>query len=213
MRKRLLAELVQPRKKSIVVIAGANGSGKSTLVEGLELKYRFAHIDPDKMARSVAKRTAAARAGRKSILLRKALFREGATFGIETTLSGKTLNKFFRESKAAGYRIVIVYTWLDNPQLCIERIGVRVAAGGHHVEDADVTRRFYRSNLNFWNVSRLIADQWFLFYNGHKEAKLVAVGTRDRYDVRSNDLFERYGGLIDDCEHQINSKRAHRDLL
>lgn len=44
---RLLAELSQPRKKSIVVIAGANGSGKSTLVEGLELKYEFAHIDPD----------------------------------------------------------------------------------------------------------------------------------------------------------------------
>ncbi len=50
MEKRLLAELFQPVEKSLVVIAGANGSGKSTLVEGLELKFDFAHLDPDKVA-------------------------------------------------------------------------------------------------------------------------------------------------------------------
>ena len=207
MEKRLLAELFQPRKKSIVVIAGANGSGKSTLVEGLELKYEFAHIDPDKIAKAVGGRGAAALAGRRSIVRRNTLFKNDATFGIETTLSGKTLANFFRESKAANYRIIIVYTWLDNPQLCIERIGVRVAGGGHHVPNEDVIRRFYRSNFNFWNVYRLIADEWFLFYNGHKEAKLVALGTTDAYDVHNNQLFERYRGLIDDCEKQLDRKR------
>ncbi len=49
MEKRLLAELFQPVEKSLIVIAGANGSGKSTLVEGLELKFDFAHLDPDKV--------------------------------------------------------------------------------------------------------------------------------------------------------------------
>ncbi len=66
MKKPLLAELFQPDEKSIIVIAGANGSGKSTLSQGLELKYKFAHLDPDKVAKSVDGR-AAFSAGRESI--------------------------------------------------------------------------------------------------------------------------------------------------
>lgn len=208
MEKRLLAELFRPEKKSVVVIGGANGSGKSTLVQGLELKYAFAHLDPDKIAAAVDSSATAVSAGRRIIRLRNKLFAEDSTFGIETTLSGRALNKFLRAGKAADYRTIIVYTWLDNPQLCIGRIAVRVAGGGHHVPDADVIRRFYRSNINFWDEYRLIADQWYLFYNGHTAAKLVASGKNDAYDIHNGQLFERYRGLINECENELNRKRT-----
>lgn len=107
----------------------------------------------------------------------------------------------------ADYRVVLVYIWLDNPQLCMERVAVRVAGGGHVVPNEDVVRRFFRSNVNFWTQYRMIADRWALFYNGHKKPKLVASGMKDAYVVHSNQLFERYRGLVDECKHELNSKR------
>lgn len=206
MKKRLLAELLHPDEKSIIVIAGANGSGKSTLFEGLELKYEFAHLDPDKVAKAVDGQ-ATFSAGRESIELRSKMFRDDATFGLETTLSGKTLSNFLKACRDVNYRVVLVYIWLDNPQLCMERVAVRVAGGGHYVPDEDVVRRFFRSNVNFWIQYRMIADRWLLFYNGHKKPKLVASGVKDTYDIHSKQLFESYKGLVDECKSELNSKR------
>lgn len=200
MEKRFLAELFQPVEKSLIVIAGANGSGKSTLAEGLELKFDFAHLDPDKVL-AQGSRSAA---GREAIALRNRLFNEDATFGLETTLSGKGIGRFFEKCQSAGYRVVIVFVWLDNPQACIERIKVRVASGGHHVDDGIVGRRFFRSNPNFWTNYRLIADQWFLFYNGHDKSKLAASGKKDVYDVYDQKLFKRYQRLIDECNSELH---------
>ncbi len=201
MEKRFLAELFQPVEKSLIVIGGANGSGKSTLVEGLELKFDFAHLDPDKVGVTGTQLAA----GRKALQLRERLLRKDATFGLETTVSGQGTRRFLERCKAADYRIVMVYVWLDNPQVCIERIRVRVEAGGHHVEDEVVKRRFFRSNINFWTSYRLIADQWFLFYNGHNKAKIAASGTKDVYDIHSKRLFARYRGLIDECNSELNN--------
>lgn len=205
MEKRLLTELFQPVEKSLIVIAGANGSGKSTLVVELELKFDFAHLDPDRVAKTAG---AQAAVGREAILLRDGLFKKNRTFGLETTLSGKGIERFLKQCKNAGYRIVIVYVWLDNPQVCIERIGVRVAMGEHDIDDEIVKRRFFRSNFNFWTKYKLIADQWFLFYNGHNEAKLAASGAKDVYDVHSKQLFIRYRGLIDECNSKLDNKRT-----
>jgi predicted ABC-type ATPase len=66
MQKRLLAELFQPVEKSLIVFAGPNGSGKSTLVEGLERKFAFANLDPDKV---IAAGTQTA-VGRQAVALR-----------------------------------------------------------------------------------------------------------------------------------------------
>ena len=82
------------------------------------------------------------------------------SFLLETTLSGKSIINFFKDIKRNKYEIRIFYTWLDSPEMCIERIKVRVANGGHDIHNDIVERRFYRSLYNFWNLYRHIASQW-----------------------------------------------------
>ena len=64
--------------------------------------------------------------------------------------------------------------------------------GGHDVPGEDITRRFYRSKHNFWNVYRHMADKWQLFYNATEGFRLVASGQRDAYTVSVEHLFELF---------------------
>lgn len=58
---------------------------------------------------------------------------------IESTLSGKSLlNTIERFQKELGYTVSIVFIFLDNEDLCIERIQTRVQKGGHPVPKKDV---------------------------------------------------------------------------
>jgi predicted ABC-type ATPase len=59
----------------------------------------------------------------------------------------------------------LIYTFVDTPDICIERIKDRVSKGGHFVPDEDVNRRFYRSIVNFINIYQKIVDAWILYYN------------------------------------------------
>lgn len=63
----------------------------------------------------------------------------------------------------------------------IQRIAPRVAKGGHNVPDEDVRRRFIRSNENFWNIYKNLADDWSLFHNS--EGNLTQVASADRKDI------------------------------
>ena len=49
---------------------------------------------------------------------------------------------------SAGYMIDFVYICLDSPTTNIGRVAKRVLAGGHHVPDRDVQRRYHRSLQN-----------------------------------------------------------------
>ena len=40
------------------------------------------------------------------------------SFAIETTLSGKNHIKMINKSKELGYKTVIIYSYLDNPEFC-----------------------------------------------------------------------------------------------
>jgi predicted ABC-type ATPase len=53
-----------------------------------------------------------------------------------------------RRALSAGYVIDLSYLCLDSPSTNINRVARRVLAGGHHVPDRDVERRYHRSLLN-----------------------------------------------------------------
>ncbi len=69
---------------------------------------------------------------------------QGKSFAIETTLSGQYLIRLISELKEKGYLITLIYVFLDNPEIAIDRIKTRVRKGGHFVPAQDVRRRFYR---------------------------------------------------------------------
>ena len=111
---------------------------------------------------------------------------------VETTLSGSYINKVAIKAKENGYKVKLIYLFLDNPELCIERVRTRVIKGGHDVPELDIIRRFYRSKNNFWNEMSRIADNWVLIYNGDNSFQQVAVGGSGEYSVENEILFSKF---------------------
>lgn len=111
-------------------------------------------------------------AGKMVINSLQSLMSEGKSFAIESTLSGKFLEKHIALLKDNGYEVNLTYICLGNKDLCMERIKSRVRQGGHHVPDQDVTRRFDRSLEHFWYSYKELVD----YYNTMISSLLPMVG-------------------------------------
>lgn len=117
------------------------------------------------------------------------LVRSGKSFALESTLSGVGHLKTMSLAKQNGYKVVIVYTFVDTVKTCLERIKARFCNGGHPVPDEDVIRRFYRSKYNFWNKYAPLADHWVLYYNGGTEISLTSAKKgNDEVEIVSENL-------------------------
>ena len=69
-----------------------------------------------------------------------------------------------RQAKALGYHTFLIFVALDNPELNVDRVRVRVSEGGHDVPRIDILRRYERSLLNAPEALRL-ADEAIVFEN------------------------------------------------
>jgi predicted ABC-type ATPase len=107
------------------------------------------------------------------------LFEQRADFAFETTLASRTFAPFLRRARTTGYDVRLIYVWLNNADLCIERIRGRVRSGGHFVEDEIVRRRYERSLRNFFRLYQPLADDWRVYDNsGLEGSQIVAAGHR-----------------------------------
>jgi predicted ABC-type ATPase len=132
----------------LTVIAGPNGSGKSTLTSSIWFEGNANLVDPDAIARTldpVQPARAAVPAARQAIIRCRLLLDTRLSFTLETTLAGHGAMSIMREAKKAGYKTILVYVALGDPELHIERVRLRVAQGGHDIPDADIRRRYARS--------------------------------------------------------------------
>ncbi len=165
--------------KGLYLIAGANGSGKSTIARLLLPQKELVFVNPDEIAKDLSPKdppSVRIEAGRIALGQMKRLLTQGASFAIESTLSGKAHLSLVREAQSAGYRVTLVYSFLDTVDACIARIALRVKGGGHFVPDEDVRRRYLRSKRNFIELYSPAVDDWMLYYNGDSDPVLVAVG-------------------------------------
>lgn len=180
------------------MLAGANGSGKSTISKVLLPTEGIVYVNPDDIARELNPEdppAAKIAAGKEAIRRIDELLEEGASFAIESTLSGSGYVEIIRRAKSLGYMITIAYVFVDSAEFCLERIRVRVQNGGHGVPADDVRRRYGRSKENFVSTYAPLADHWMLYYNGDAESSLVAHGNgtttilmRERYDSFMEDV-------------------------
>ena len=130
---------------TLYVVAGPNGCGKSTLTRTV-WRGELEIIDPDAIARCLP--YSPGRAAREAVRRRRAALHSGRTHLLETTLSGSGVLRHMEAARGARYRIELHYVSLPTPDLALSRIRNRVALGGHNVPEADVRRRFARSQAN-----------------------------------------------------------------
>jgi len=56
---------------------------------------------------------------------------QGIDFAFESTLAARHFARFLRDCRSSGYRLNLIYFWLQSPELALERVHRRVASGGH----------------------------------------------------------------------------------
>lgn len=185
-------------KKEIVIIAGANGVGKTTFARAFLREYDYEFLNADE----IAKELSAENPGKRKISAGKLFFQKldkavakNKSLLIESTLSGRYLQKFFENVKGKDYKISIVFLFAESPEILIERIAERVKKGGHFVPDEDVRRRFERGKRNFWKSYKSLADKWHLYYNMGDNFQLVAIGEKNDLVFIDEDLLEKFSKI------------------
>jgi predicted ABC-type ATPase len=165
--------------KKLYIIAGCNGAGKTTvsftiLPEILDCKE---FVNADEIAKGLSPfrpENVSFEAGRIMLNRINTLLSENVNFAFETTLSTKSYKSKVNEARNIGYRVTLVFFWLQNIALAKERVKIRVSEGGHSIDDAIIERRYIRGIKNLFDIYLPIVDGAFIFDNSEEHHELIA---------------------------------------
>jgi len=182
--------------KNLYIIAGCNGAGKTTasysvLPEALECRE---FINADEIARGLSPfqpETVTIQAGRIMLQRIDDLIVRGQDFAFETTLSSKSYIQTIKKAQAQDYHVTLLYFWLNSPQLAIERVRKRVSAGGHHVPNDIVSRRYERGLSNFLNLYISVCNYWLMIDNSAQPSEIIAKGKTGNINVNNIVLWNQ----------------------
>src|SRR5262245_53936377 len=126
------------RQPELVVMCGPNGAGKTTSASRFlpQFKKIEQFVNADEIARGLspfAPGSVALQAGKMMLNRVDELRWARESFAIETTLSGRTYVRLLTRMRNEGYRIQLIYVWLNSAELAAERVAARVRRGGHNI--------------------------------------------------------------------------------
>lgn len=176
---------------NVYIISGCNGAGKTTasftvLPEMLNCKE---FVNADSIAAGLSPfnpDSVAIEAGRLMLSRIHELIRAAADFAFETTLSTRSYVPLVKAAQQAGYKVTLLFIWLDSPQTAIQRVADRVAEGGHNIPEDVITRRFYRGIFNLINLYMPICDSWIVVNNKNVVPELIAKGMTGGENIIQN---------------------------
>jgi predicted ABC-type ATPase len=119
-------------EKEVFIIAGPNGAGKTTISKKILEFKSYTFLNADQIASKLAEnRTTDVNAHRfkaGKIFLRNTyqLIESEKNFLIETTLAGKYIERVIVNLKEKGYRVKIIFIFLESPELASKRVKQRV---------------------------------------------------------------------------------------
>jgi len=80
-------------------------------------------------------------------------------------------------AREKGYSITLLFFWLQDVNLAIERFKTRVMEGGHNIETAVIRRRYINGIKNLFEIYLPIADEIMIFDNSAGKHDLIAEKT------------------------------------
>lgn len=154
--------------KTVSIVAGPNGAGKTTFVENF--LNRYVECDEFLNADLIAAGLSPFAPERQNLkaselfLIRLAeLETQDKSFSLETTLAGRGYRRRIPHWKDRGFQVTLLFLWLPNANMAVQRVLERVAQGGHNIPEPDIRRRYHRGLSNLRDVYLpLVDDAWVL---------------------------------------------------
>jgi len=155
----------------VVIIAGPNGAGKSTVAPWL-LREHFGitrYVNADTIAAGLSgydPGSVALHAARLMWMRLRELAEQEHSFAFETTLASRSFAPWLKDLKGRGYRVALIFLWLESPETAIGRVNDRVELDGHDIAEEVVRRRYHAGLRNLWELYWPLLDEAYVFHNG-----------------------------------------------
>lgn len=166
---------------NIYIIAGCNGAGKTTasftvLPEMLDCKE---FVNADEIAKGLSPfqpETVSFHAGRIMLERINELIDLEVDFAFETTLTTISYKNTIELARGKGYKVTLLFFWLNDTKLAIERVAIRVSEGGHNIPKDVIIRRYFKGLANLTNIFIAICDYWIVIDNSNSPYQFIAEG-------------------------------------
>lgn len=192
--------------KNLYIIAGCNGAGKTTasftiLPEILNCKE---FVNADEIAKGLSPfqpEKISFEAGRIMLKRINELLISNDNFAFETTLATKSYKTKVIDAQNKKYTVTLLFFWLQNVELAIERVKTRVIEGGHNIETEVIKRRYINGIKNLFQIYLTIVNEVMIFDNSGEKPELIAEKTlKSKLNVlnpiKFNKLKEQYNENI-----------------
>lgn len=188
-------------EKNLYIISGCNGAGKTTasysvLPTLLDCKQ---FVNADEIAKGLSPfcpESVAIQSGKLMLLRIEELLAADETFSIETTLATRSYSELVKRAQEKGYKVTLLYFWLNSPELAVERVARRVREGGHNIPKDVIYRRYEKGLKNLFNIFIPIVDSWMIVDNGVEPREIIAKGTKNEMKTFNDfklDKIKNYG--------------------
>ena len=190
---------------NLYIIAGCNGAGKTTASMTVlpEILNCNEFVNADEIARGLSPfqpEKVAIEAGRIMLNRIRHLVETGEDFAFETTLATKSYVSFIQKAKEQGYKVTLVFVYLNSIELAKQRVKDRVSKGGHHIEAEVIERRYHAGLKNFLHLYMPVCDLWMLIDNSSENFELTEIASGELNEIKSvtnyivwNQILESYG--------------------
>lgn len=108
-----------------------------------------------------------------------------------------------KTAQGAGYKVTLLFIWLDSPETAARRVADRVKKGGHNIPGNVIERRYYRGISNLFNLYIPVSDQWMIVTNETIVPEPVAEGA---IGVDNNIINEYIWQVINDQAKRDDSQ-------
>ncbi|MBR1928830.1 MAG: zeta toxin family protein [Paludibacteraceae bacterium] len=187
-------------KHNLYIIAGPNGAGKTTTSFSLlpDVFHCKQFVNADEIARGIspfAPEEVTIQAGRIMLKRIEELLSQGVDFAIETTLSTRSYIRLVKKAQAMGYKVFLVFLYLESVEQAQMRVQQRVNDGGHNIPSDTIKRRFYLGIKNLLELYIPICDYVAIYNNAHSPTVLVAK-KNGRLQILNHDMWNQINKMI-----------------
>jgi predicted ABC-type ATPase len=190
------------------ILAGPNGAGKTTTANKLLREYLNCNefVNADILAEGISdyEGSIVIKAARRTLEILRQLIDSCVDFAFETTLSGRGLENFVRLSRRNGYEVVLIFLWLDSPEIAVRRVRQRVKKGGHNIPEPDIRRRYGRGVINLLNTYIWLCNYWAIIDNTNPPQKIIAEGENGVDFLVSNlEIWNKIKAAYDEASKKL----------